>query len=138
MTKKTNYAIWILVLLIVIFSILNTILIFKLDERGRAQESYYKAELELTETKLEKKLTEVLQSIPVAINGKDGKDGKSVIGDKGDKGDKGDRGNSGIDGLTPELRCNLIKNRWEIRYSTTVSWQVLNGEPVKCSIEAGL
>lgn len=54
----------------------------------------------------------------VAINGKDGVDGKN-----------------GNDGLTPELRCNIEKNRWEVRYSQESIYEVLNGEPVRCTIE---
>jgi len=43
-------------------------------------------------------------------------------------------GKDGIDGKTPQIQCNLLKNRWEVKYSETDNWQVLNGQIVKCAI----
>lgn len=43
-------------------------------------------------------------------------------------------GKDGLNGNTPQLRCNALKNRWEVRYSDDDNWQVLNGEIVKCSL----
>lgn len=57
---------------------------------------------------------------PKAIHGKDGKDGKDAEKPK--------------DGLTPEIRCNSTKNRWEVRYGADESWQALNGQVVMCTL----
>ena len=55
------------------------------------------------------------------LNGKDGLDGKN--------------GQDGKDGLTPMIRCNVTKNRWEVKYNTTDTWKILDNNPVKCTIE---
>jgi hypothetical protein len=39
-----------------------------------------------------------------------------------------------VNGLTPELRCNLDKNRWEVRYRQEDIFEVVNGEPIKCTV----
>lgn len=41
----------------------------------------------------------------------------------------------GINGATPQLRCNIVANRWEVRYGSEDNWQLLNGEKVKCTTE---
>jgi hypothetical protein len=38
------------------------------------------------------------------------------------------------DGLTPELKCNTTKNRWEIRYHPEDSWKLLNGQTIPCTV----
>lgn len=43
-------------------------------------------------------------------------------------------GKDGLNGNTPQLRCNILKNRWEVRYSDDDNWQALNGDIVKCSL----
>lgn len=43
-------------------------------------------------------------------------------------------GKDGVDGLTPELRCSVTKNRWELRYSPEASWQIAGGIPSKCTV----
>lgn len=43
-------------------------------------------------------------------------------------------GKDGLDGKTPQIRCNAIVNRWEVRYSDDEKWQALNGQNVKCSL----
>lgn len=78
-------------------------------------------------------------------NGRDGKDGQNVTDAQVDKAVKkyfkenpivvkdGVDGKDGSDGITPEIRCNAVRNRWEIRYGIEEAWQVLNGEKVKCT-----
>lgn len=41
-----------------------------------------------------------------------------------------------VHGLTPLIQCNVEKNRWEIRYKPEDSWQLLNNQKVKCTLEA--
>lgn len=41
----------------------------------------------------------------------------------------------GKPGLTPILQCNTEKNRWEFRNDSQDRWSVLNGTPVKCTID---
>lgn len=75
------------------------------------------------------------------IKGKDyndGTNGNDGLGIKGDKGDTGETGAAGKDGLTPQIRCNTKKNQWEVRYSDTDNWSLLNNERVKCTPEGGL
>lgn len=65
----------------------------------------------------------------------DGKDGlNGVNGSDGAKGDKGNTGDQGAPGPTPYLRCNTVKNRWEVRYDNESAWMILNGEIVRCTI----
>lgn len=40
-----------------------------------------------------------------------------------------------LNGLTPILRCNEEKNRWELRYSQDDTWQLLNGTKVPCTVK---
>lgn len=76
------------------------------------------------------------------VNGRDGKDGTGEKGEKGEKGDKGEsvkgdpgvKGEQGDKGLTPIIRCNTEKNRWEIQYSPEFSWELINGEAIKCTV----
>ncbi len=56
-----------------------------------------------------------------------GKDGYTPI--------KGKDYVDGKDGGVPEIRCNVIKNRWETRFGEDQVWQLLNGEKVKCTTE---
>lgn len=53
----------------------------------------------------------------------------------------GKDGTNGLDGKTPELRCNDVKNRWEVRYIGDIGWIVLKNSsdstPVKCVINKG-
>lgn len=75
------------------------------------------------------------------INGTDGKDSLSthtettVIKELSIPGKDGE---DGSDGMTPEIRCNTDKNRWEIRYSSFESWGLLNGTAVRCTIESDM
>lgn len=66
------------------------------------------------------------------FDGTKGKDGKSGV--DGKNGTNGASGNNGIDGLIPELQCNTVKNRWEVRYVGDENYQVLNGTPIKCTV----
>lgn len=45
-------------------------------------------------------------------------------------------GENGIDGKTLIIHCNSTKNRWEVKYNPVDTWQLLNGESVKCTTEA--
>lgn len=44
-------------------------------------------------------------------------------------------GSDGMNGITPQIKCNTTKNRWEVRYGEDQSWQLLNNEKVKCTEE---
>lgn len=39
------------------------------------------------------------------------------------------------DGLTPIIQCNVLKNRWEIKYRLEDAWQLLNNQKIKCTTE---
>lgn len=90
---------------------------------------------------------EELKAIPQPKDGEDGKDGSH-----GSDGNDGEDSLSthtiertqiieqvpvnGIDGLTPDIRCNEERNRWEIRYFTTDTYRALQGKSTKCTIES--
>lgn len=38
-------------------------------------------------------------------------------------------------GLTPIIRCNDAKNRWEVKYNQEDSWQLLGGTRIVCTVE---
>lgn len=70
-------------------------------------------------------------------DGQKGLDGISIKGDKGDKGDAGLPGKDGRDGRDApllEIRCNILKNRWEIRYALDNGWKIMNNTPTKCTL----
>lgn len=86
------------------------------------------------------------------IKGKDYQDGASIVGKDGVNGRDGKdslstqrettiiqqvpvNGKDGIDGLTPTMRCNKSKDRWEVKYGAELSWKVVLDEdelPSKC------
>lgn len=91
------------------------------------------------------RVTEIQNAENLVQPPKDGKDGEkgdkgdkgdSIVGERGATGEKGAKGDAGANGLTPEFKCNTAKNRWEVRYSQELGWEVLNGTPVKCTITA--
>lgn len=72
-------------------------------------------------------------------NGRDGYDGSNGIdgtngsnGSNGINGENGQDGKDGEDGKTIQIRCNVKKNRWEVKYVSDDIWQVMNGEIVPC------
>jgi hypothetical protein len=73
-------------------------------------------------------------------DGQKGLDGVSIKGDKGEKGDAGLPGKDGINGKDGkdapllEIRCNILKNRWEIRYALDNGWKIMNNTPTKCTL----
>lgn len=74
------------------------------------------------------------------FNGKDGKDSVSTTTTIIEKTIEqvtvnGIDGINGTNGLTPMIRCNTTKNRWEYRYDVNDGWQALNDEIVKCTID---
>jgi len=87
--------------------------------------------IRVTEIQNANKLTQPPRDGQKGDTGEKGDRGESIVGEKGERGDKGDKGD---DGITPEFQCNVSKNRWEIRYSEDLGWEVLNGTPVKCTI----
>jgi len=77
----------------------------------------------VTDTQVQNAVNNYMAQHPVA-SGTNGKDG-----------DNGVDGTNGQDGSTPQIRCNTVANRWEVRYSTDQNWQLLNGQLVRCTIE---
>lgn len=80
---------------------------------------------------------------PQVINGTNGANGVSgesayqswlKLGNEGTEQDFIDslKAPPAIDGKTPQISCNVIKNRWEVRYSEYESWNILNGKITKC------
>lgn len=78
-----------------------------------------------------------------ARNGRDGRDSISVNTIEKETIVKeiavnGNNGNNGRDGITPYIRCNSSKNRWEVSYNNMESYQVIkdtDDNPVRCIIQ---
>lgn len=68
-----------------------------------------------------------------AINGIDGKDSKSTHILEKETIIK-EVPIPGPPGLTPEIQCNTLKNRWEIRFGIDSNYQLMGTEPVKCDM----
>lgn len=34
----------------------------------------------------------------------------------------------------PYIQCNILKNRWEIRYDPTENWQIMGDMPIPCTV----
>lgn len=66
------------------------------------------------------------------IQGIQGEPGPQGIA--GPIGATGLQGPAGTDGKTPQLRCNTVKNRWEVRYSDDELWGLLNSKVVACTL----
>jgi len=154
--------VYITLLLIAIVSLINIIFTFHaFNEANRSNRSLFSQLTDSTSNNTEKiklseelinnitqRVTEIQNEKNTLVQPKDGAKGdkgdKGDTGEQGEKGDsitgatgeKGDKGDQGDAGLTPELRCNTNKNRWEVRYSPDLGWEVLNGTPVKCTITA--
>lgn len=144
---------WVLVtiavILIITATMINIYLVFKLDEK---QERYNADNTKVINGIIAKNQSinqkiDNIQSIAeyyaAPKDGKDGKDGangKDGVSIKGDKGDTvvnniyGKDGEDGHDGLTPEIRCNTVKNRWEIRYVGDVIWKIMDNNIAPCTI----
>lgn len=85
-------------------------------------------------------------SLPKSINGVDGQNGSSCSVTQVEVGAvitctdgssaaimNGQNGQVGPSGLTPDIRCNEKKNRWEIRYNLNDNYSIMGEKPVKCT-----
>lgn len=157
MKQKRPYALYIIILLIIAVTTINVVFTFNAVNEARSNNQNFFTELtgiskdntdkikesEESLNELANKVSEIHRQKHIVVrpsDGKDGKDGISIVGEKGEKGDKGDSivGEKGKDGLTPEIRCNVSKNRWEYRYESTSLWQIMYSESnnkVKCTIK---
>jgi molybdopterin-binding protein len=73
------------------------------------------------------------------LDGNDGLDAYHIWLNNGNIGSVDDylaslKGIDGQNGLTPLIRCNSVKNRWEVRYNDFDRWNLLNGEIVPCTV----
>ena len=139
MNRLKSYAMILLVIIVVLFSILNIWLIFSLD---KSHENRVQGQIN--------HIYEIINELPKPINVTNGKDGYTPIkgidytdgangkngtdGKNGINGIDGTNGKDGMDGLTPDIRCNTTLNAWQVRYGSDELWQVLGDEPVKCTI----
>lgn len=163
MKKFRPFLIYLTLLLIAIVSFINIFFTFhafnKADEKNNGLFSQLVGRSETNAEKIKaseqlindiaSKVAEIQQEQskqdpqPVPKDGKDGSNGQNgkdgTNGEKGEKGDKGDKGDSvkgdtGANGLTPEFRCNIAKNRWEVRYGSDLGWEIPNNVPSKCTV----
>lgn len=158
MKRAGPLAMWALILLVIGLSILNFILIVEIRERNGTQASQHTAEISAIKGYFDGQLSRVKSSVeeirvqksekaytPVkGVDYFDGKDGTSVhIDDVRALVEETVRaemlkipiGRDGNDALTPMLRCNVLRNRWEIRYDITHNWQILDNTSVECTIK---
>lgn len=151
MKRLAHLLMWALIVLVILLSTLNLLLIVRINE----QQNEKLIQQSINVSDAEKRINQHIDSLensmkPVQVkdgytpkkgvdyfdgkNGKDGVDGKD--GTNGVDGKDGKDGTNGQDGLTPTLRCNTTKNRWEVKYSDTDTWKILNNQPVKCTIDS--
>lgn len=100
--------------------------------------------LEVQKIRLEDKIKTINSSIYIPQKGVDYFDGKDGIDGRDGKDSKNTHTiekttvieQVPVDGLTPEIYCNIMKNRWEVRYKPSDVWRVLKSDelPVKCTI----
>lgn len=142
MNRLKNILTWLAIALIVLLAVVNVLVtIYSSKEREKAVDRAVKQVIE--SMPVERKTPEVIKGKDgyTPVKGVDYFDGakgdKGEVGLKGDKGDRGDAGKAGENGKDSflDIKCNLEKNRWEIKLSPLDKWQVLNGESVKCSTE---
>lgn len=137
--KKIN---WLLTALIIITIIMGAITITAIllhrDNLSEKIQSAVKNEVKSLDIKAENGYTP-MKGVDY-FDGKDGSNGQNgtdgytpVKGVDYTDGLKGEDGVNGVDAYI-ELRCNEIKNRWEVRYTVTETFQVLNGYAIKCTI----
>ncbi len=156
MKNINRFIVWVAVLLLIIFCFLNILLLTKITERSKSLENSYN-----TVSASTKKLNSSIEDINDRVkyiedtvnkintekpkdgrNGKDGANGvdgidskshntietkvieKQVIKEVPVKGDNG---------LTPIIKCNVEKNRWEYKFLVDKNWQLLNNEVVRCT-----
>jgi len=161
--KRLKYVVWIILLIALTTSVITTyVLLQRGDTLKQDIKNEIDSKLEnipvpkdgkdATPEQIEQAVANYLVRNPVE-NGQNGKDGKSATdqqvqqavgnymasnpiknGVDGTNGKDGQDGSSGADGKTPQIQCDTIKNRWEVRYSDDENWQLLNGQSVKCTI----
>lgn len=149
MIKEHKTAIFVGILLLVIMLITSLNLYFLLENintrDARVRNSVEQILNSIDREESQQPLITMIKPVK-GVDYFDGKDGVSVKGDKGDtglsgkdgisiKGDAGANGMNGQDGLTLEVRCNKSKNRWESKYTGDLTWQVMNGEVIKCTVD---
>lgn len=142
--KLKAFIVWGVALLIIALSIANLIVTIKNNEQ--------RAETKLRIERLEK-IIEVRPTVihgingidgepGISSNGEDGKDGKSAYQSATDNGFIGTekewvdslQGKTGNTPAAPDIICNVLKNRWEIKYDGDTNYKVLNGIPTPCTI----
>lgn len=70
-------------------------------------------------------------------DGSDGDDAQPITDEQIDRSvEKYMKKNPPHGGLTPIIRCNEEKNRWEVKYSQEDTWQLLGGTRIVCTIES--
>ncbi len=155
MKQFPNSVVWVLLIILLGFSFLTIYLHIARNDRVTAKDVSNIIATYTDELKAYKPQNGVDGHTPVknvdyfdGLNGKNATDDQvkqavdewfkknppQVIVVKGDNGEDGANGRDGVDGVTPEIQCNQSKNRWEVKYHPEDSWQLLNGEKVKCMI----
>lgn len=160
--KRFKYLLaWVFILLVVILNILNLILILQINSKNEQQQHDIQVQSKEADASLLKRIDDLnvyVQNINPkdgytpkkgidyfdGINGKDGLDGKNATDEQVQNAvnnymlahpiTNGTDGSNGVNGLTPDIRCNSVKNRWEVRYEGTTLWKILDNDPVKCTI----
>lgn len=141
MNRFKNLLMWLVIILIVLLSILNVLITIYLTYE---HEKSINNKVDYINSIIENKLKSI-EDIKV-INGENGKTPiKGIDYSDGLNGKDGTNGQNGIDGVNGkdgtngkdayfDIQCNIEKNRWEVKYSPTDKWKVLNGTPIRCTI----
>jgi hypothetical protein len=128
---NNRHALWVTWTLLVLIIILVVVRLFiDIKRQGLLDQT--------TKTYIEKVVTDKIKTIEIPKNGVDGLNGytpvKGVDYFDGEKGKNGVDGKDGKDGRNPELRCDILNNRWLVRYNPAENWQMPDGEAVACTV----
>lgn len=153
MKKLTRVLIWLAVVLIIVLNFINLYLIMRQDEKHDSNKNSIAStnvKIQEVERNIYSKIDSLEKSLsnqPAPRDGKDGRDGRDAVDGKDSLSTSETRiiqektiekvpvnGKDGENGITPIIRCNQSKNRWEYKLLVEDNWQLLNNEVVKCTI----
>lgn len=162
MRRLAHFLMWALIVLVILLSALNLILIVRINEQQNDKLIQQSMEMADAEKRINQHIDQVQNSIGLLkpkdgytpkkgvdyFDGVNGQDGTNATDEQVQRavdsymqshpvsnGVNGNDGVNGSDGLTPTIRCNTLKNRWEVKYSDTGAWKLLNNQVVKCTID---
>lgn len=162
MRRLAHFFMWVMIILVVLLSILNLVLIVRINEQQNDKLIQQSSDMADAEKRINQHIDQVQNYIGTLkpkdgytpkkgvdyFDGKNGSDGNNATDEQIQNavntfmqshplpsGADGKEGSDGTNGFTPTIRCNTFRNRWEVKYSDTGAWKLLNNESVKCTID---